>query len=324
MTIRIGYKLMSEEHGPRALVENACAAEEAGFDFVAISDHFAPWLEVQGHSPFAWSVLGAIAQATTRVGICTAVTCPSGRYHPAIVAQAAATVALLAEGRFTLGLGSGERLNEHVTGEVWPSVGVRQRIFAEAVEVIRLLLEGRERYFDGEFFDLEDARLFDLPENPPPLAIAAGGPQAAALAAEKADGLFATDPEPELVKAYREAGGSGPRYAEVPTCWGASRQEAIGIAHRFQRWGLLGWQVLPELPNPRAFEQASKHVRPEDVAAEIACGADVEAHLGAMRAYVDAGFDRLVLVQPGPEQKGFLDFFQRELGPAARKAFGDD
>ncbi|MDX1650534.1 MAG: TIGR03557 family F420-dependent LLM class oxidoreductase, partial [Myxococcota bacterium] len=189
--MRIGYKLMSEEHGPQALVANARAAEAAGFDFVALSDHFYPWLEEQGHSPFAWSVLGAVAQATERVGICTAVTCPNGRYHPAIVAQAAATVALLAEGRFTLGLGSGERLNEHVTGDVWPAVGVRQEVFAEAVEVIRLLLEGRERYFDGRFYDLEDARLFDRPETPPALAIAAGGPQAAALAGQKGDGRAA-------------------------------------------------------------------------------------------------------------------------------------
>jgi G6PDH family F420-dependent oxidoreductase len=319
--IQLGYKLMAEEHEPRALVANGRRAEEAGFAFAAISDHFFPWLEVQGHSPFAWSVLGALAQATRRIGLMTAVTCPSFRYHPAIVAQAAATVALLADGRFTLGLGSGERLNEHVIGAGWPDVSVRQEQLREALEIIGLLFEGGTHSYRGAWYALEDARLYDLPEPAPPIALAAGGPRAARLAAECANGLITTEPRRELVDAFAEAGGEGPRYAEVSLCWAPREEQAREVAHRYARWSGLGWNVLPELPDPPAFEAASRSVRPEDLDESVALGPDVERHVERIRPYVEAGFDHLVLVQIGPEQQGFFDFFERELGPALASAF---
>jgi len=321
--IQLGYKLMSEEHGPRVLVANACRAEDAGFDFAALSDHFHPWLEAQGHAPLAWSVLGALAHATRQLGLMTAVTCPTFRYHPAIVAQGAATVALQSEGRFTLGLGSGERLNEAVVGGGWPDVSVRQERLAEALEIVRRLFEGGPQSYRGSHFTLEDARLYDLPESPPPIVVAAGGPQAARLAAG-CDGLIATEPRRELVDAFVEAGGSGPRYAEIALCWAPREDQAREIAHRFFRWSGLGWSVLPELASPQAFAAATRSVRPEDLDESVALGPDVEQHVERIRPFVAAGFDHLILVQVGPEQKGFVEFFERELAPALRGAFGGE
>ena len=213
--LKLGYKLMSEEHGPSALVGNAKKAEEAGFDFAAISDHFFPWVEEQGHSPLAWTVLGAVAQATERLDLMTAVTCPTMRYHPAIIAQGTATLALLSNNRFTLGLGSGERLNEHVIGAGWPGLVERQARFGEAIEIIQGLLRGDLTNFQGEHLRLENAWLFDRPSRKPPVVVAAGGEKAAKLAGEKADGIVATDADQSLLSAYHGAGGSGHRYAEV-------------------------------------------------------------------------------------------------------------
>jgi len=217
--VKVGYKLIAEGYGPVECVRQAVAAEEAGFDFVEISDHIHPWLPEQEHSGFAFSILGAIAARTERIELATGVTCPYIRYHPAIVAQAAATLALLSDGRFTLGLGAGERLNEHVVGLGWHAVGQRHAMFREAIEIIRLLWEGGYHSYDGEYLTLEDARVFDLPETPPRVVVAAGGANAAAVAAELADGIFATEPLPELTRAYRDAGGDGPAYCEVPLSW---------------------------------------------------------------------------------------------------------
>ena len=310
---QFGYKLMSEEHGPRELIRNAQRAERLGFEFVAISDHYFPWVEAQGHSPFAWSVLGAIASSTERVGIATGVTCPTVRYHPAIVAQAAATVAAVSEGRFSLGLGSGELLNEHVVGPRWPAVGVRQKMLAEAAEIIRMLFDGETHSFRGEYFELEEARLYDRPEAPPPILIAAGGGQAAALAAEKGDGLYTTEPKKQLIEAYREAGGEGPLYAEVALCYAADEEEAHRTLERVYRWGAFDWEVLPELRDPKAFESASRSVRAEDLASKISAGPDVERHVEAIREYVDAGFDHVALVAIGPDQDAFFGFWEKEL-----------
>jgi len=323
VVIQFGYKLMSEEHGPRALVANACRAEDAGFAFAAISDHFHPWLDEQGHSPFAWSVLGALAHATRHLQLMTAVTCPSFRYHPAIVAQAAATVAVQSEGRFTLGLGSGERLNEGVVGAGWPDVALRQERLEEAIAIIRRLFEGGHQSFHGDHFDLADARLFDLPDPPPPIVVAAGGRRAARLAGECADGLVATEPRRALIDAFEEAGGTGARYAEVALCWAPREEQARETAHRFARWSGLGWHVLPELPTPKAFAAAARSVRSEDLDDAVALGPDVEQHVERIRPYGEAGVDHLVLVQMGPDQKGFLDFFERERAPALGRAFGD-
>lgn len=314
--IEIGYKLMAEEHGPAALVRNTARAEQAGFDFAAISDHFFPWLDEQGHSPFAWTVLGAAAQATNHIGLMTAVTCPIMRYHPAIVAQGAATMAVLSGGRFILGLGAGERLNEHVVGAGWPGIGERHERLSEAYDIVRGLLEGSLTNFRGEYFRLDNARLFDRPDRAPPIVGAAGGPEAARLAGRKADGLIATVPDAALVKAYKTAGGNGPIYAEVPMCYAASEAEAREVAHRYHRWSLAGGPVMPELPDPESFDAASSRVTPDDVAEEVSLGPSPEPHLKAIREYIDAGYDHLILTQIGPEQDAFFEFFERELRPA--------
>ncbi len=316
---RFGYKLMSEEHGPADLVRNAVHAEEVGFDFVAISDHFHPWLESQAHSPYAWTVLGAVAARTTRIGLTTAVTCPTIRYHPAIVAQAAATLAVLSGGRFTLGLGAGELLNEHVVALEWPPPKVRQEMLAEAIDVIQLLWAGRTCSYDGDYFEIDRAKIWDLPDEPPQVAVAAGGPAAARIAAEKGAGLFATAADRALVRAWRSAGGEGPSYAEVGLCWAADEARAVEVAHERFRFGALGWKVMPELANPENFEAATKWVRREDVAKMIACGPDPERHVTAVKRYLDAGFDHVVLVGVGPDQAGFLRFWQEELAPRLRK-----
>lgn len=301
---RFGYKLMSEEHGPVALVENARRAEEAGFDFVAISDHFHPWLSSQGHSSFAWSVLGAIAAGTRRVGIVTAVTCPFLRYHPAIIAQAAATVACLSAGRFTLGLGTGEELNEHVIARGWPPASMRREMLAESIDIMRLLWRGGDHSYVGEHLEVTRARLFDLPEESPTIAVAGGGPRGAAFAGEMEAGLFATAPDGELVDAWRATGGSGPAYGEVGLCWARDEGEAVRIAHERFRFGLLGWKVMADLPNPSSFEAATKYIRPEDVAQQIACGPDVERHLKAIRRYQEAGSIISCCSASDPTRKG--------------------
>jgi G6PDH family F420-dependent oxidoreductase len=311
-----GYKLSAEGFGPQELVRQAVLAEASGFDFVEISDHYHPWLDSQGHSPFAWTVLGAIAASTDAIGLATGVTCPTVRYHPAIVAQAAATLALVSDGRFTLGVGSGERLNEHVVGRGFPAVAERQAMLREALEIIRLLWQGGYRSYRGEYLDLEDARVFDLPDELPVIAVAAGGPDAAELAAELGDGLFGTEPKPELLDAYRGAGGDGPTYGEVGLAWAETEDAAVQAAFESSRWSLTGWKVMSELPNPANFEAASTVVRPEDVAAAMPCGPDAAKHLEAIREYERVGYDHVVLTHSGPDPDGFMDFFARELRPA--------
>lgn len=317
--MQIGYKLAAEAFGPAELVRQSVLAERAGFDFVEISDHYHPWLDNQGHSPFAWTVLGAIAARTERIGLATGVTCPTVRYHPAIIAQAAATLSLLSDGRFTLGLGSGERLNEHVVGKGFPdTVDTRQDMLREAVEIIRLLWQGGYRSYEGKHLRLSDARVFDLPGTPPPIAVAAGGRRAAVLAAELADGLFATEDRPELVRHYRDAGGSGPLYAEVPMAWAPDEETAARAALETSRWALTGWKVMSELPNPVNFEAATTTVRLEDITAKFACGPDPARYEEAVQPYLDAGFDRLVMQNAGPDPDGFIDFYSRELDTRLR------
>ena len=311
--IKLGYKLMSEEHGPTELVRNARRAEDAGFEFTAISDHFSPWIEEQGHAPLAWTVLGAIANATTRIGLMTAVTCPIMRYHPAIIAQGAATLGLLTDNRFTLGLGSGERLNEHVVGAGWPSRIERHERFAEAIDIIQGLLSGSITNYRGRHIQLDHARLFDRPDRKPPVAIAAGGVKAARFAGQKGDALIATEPRADLIEAYEAGGGTGPRYAEVGLCYAQREDDARETAHKYFRWSLTGWPVQAELPDTEGFAAASKHVSPEAVAESISCGPSADKHLQAIDRYVQAGFDHLVLNQIGPEQA------QTGAGPAQSK-----
>jgi G6PDH family F420-dependent oxidoreductase len=314
--LKLGYKLMSEEHAPTHLVRNAQRAEQVGFDFAAISDHFYPWIEEQGHSPLAWSVLGAIANATQHLGLMTAVTCPTMRYHPAIVAQGAATLALLSGDRFTLGLGSGERLNEHIIGAGWPGLLERHERFLEAIEIIQGLLTGELSNYRGKYLQLDNAKLYDRPARKPPVVIAAGGPKAARFASEKGDGLMATEPRKDLVEAF---GRRGPRYAEVAMCCARKEDDARAAAHKYFRWSLTGWPVQAELPDPKGFAAASQHIAPEAVAAKISCGPSAAKHLEAVRKFTEAGFDHIVLVQIGPDQDYFFDLFKRELAPALRQ-----
>jgi G6PDH family F420-dependent oxidoreductase len=313
--MQIGYKLMAEGFAPKELIRQAVRAEEAGFDFVEISDHIHPWLDVQGHSPFAWTVLGAIAARTERIGLATGVTCPTVRYHPAIIAQAAATLAIVSDDRFTLGIGAGERLNEHVVGQGFPSVRGRHERLVEALDIINLLWQGGYQSYEGKHLQLEDARIFDLPERLPVIAVAAGGKDAAELAATHGSGLFATEPRKDLVEAYRGKGGSGPKYAEMPVAWAPTEEAAVEAAHKTSRWALAGWRVMSELPNPANFEAASQTVRPEDVAEQFAVGPDPAPFVETFRTYAEAGFDHLVFQNAGPDPDGFLDFFTKELRP---------
>lgn len=321
--MRIGYKLITEGYGPKEIVRQAKAAEDAGFDVVELSDHFHPWLEEQGHSAFAWSLLGAIAQSTDRVGLATGVTCPTIRYHPAVIAQAAATVALLSDGRFTLGLGSGERLNEHVVGREFPVVARRQAMLREAVDIIRLLWKGGYQSYDGRYLRLEDARVFDLPAAPPLIAIAAGGAHSARMAAECGDGLFATEPKRNLVEAYTAAGGAGPRYAEVSVAFAADEQTALTSALRTTRWAVTGWKVMSELPNPANFAAATTTVTQDDLAEHLAYGPDPARYVEACAPFAAAGFDHLVLMNCGPDPDAFLEFFSAELAGPLRALDAD-
>ena len=320
---RYGYTLMTEQSGPRQLVGYAAAAEQAGFDFEVMSDHYFPWLDEQGHAGYAWSMLGAISQVTDRVELMTYVTCPTLRYHPAVVAQKAATVGVLTEGRFTLGLGAGENLNEHVVGRGWPPVNVRHEMLDEAVQIIRRLFGGGYVNFAGDHFRVDSARLWDLPDRPVPIAVAVSGPQSVQRFAPLADHLVAVEPDPSLVQGWDQAAGGreSRKIGQLPICWDTDRDRAVERAHREFRWFGGGWKVNSELPGPAGFAGATQFVRPEDVAGSIPCGPDVDAVVDAVREFEKAGFTDVAVVQIGDEgQAEFLDFAERELLPALRSA----
>ena len=323
--VAFGYTLVTEQRGPRELVADAVAAENAGFDFEVCSDHYSPWLAVQGHAPNAWAVLGAVASATQRVPLMTYVTCPIMRYHPAVVAQQAATVALLAgDGRFTLGLGAGENLNEHVVGQGWPPANVRHEMFAEALEIIGELFAGEYVNRVGRHFRVDSAKLWDVPAGGVPVAVAVSGAQSVEAFAPSADAMVAVEPLPELVKGFDEAAGvTLPKIGQQPIAWGADPAEAVARAHDQFRWFAGGWKVNAELPGPAAFAAASQFVRPDDVADAFACGPDVTAHVEAVRPFVEAGFTHVALVQVGGDtQPEFLRFAAEELLPALREEYG--
>jgi len=312
----IGYKLSSEEFGPRDLVPQARRAEEAGFDFAAISDHFHPWTSEQGESPFVWSVLGAVAVATERLRFLTGVTCPTIRIHPAIVAQAAATTAALLPGRFSLGVGTGENLNEHILGDRWPRAGVRRAMLDEAIDVMRLLWKGGPKNHRGEYFTVENAEIFSLPDEPPPILVAASGEKAIQLAGEKGDGIISLSPDSDVLEKFDAAGGTGkPRYAEASVCWGTDRRTALENATKWWPIPGMGGELSQELPLPRHFEQAAESVRPDDLDGKVACGPDPEEHLDMLCKFIDAGYDHVWVHQIGPEQDGFFDFYEREVLP---------
>jgi G6PDH family F420-dependent oxidoreductase len=320
--VQIGYTMMTEQAGPRELVEHVVAAERIGFDFSVTSDHYFPWLESQGHSSYAWSVLGAAAQATSRIPLMTYVTCPTTRYHPAVVAQKAATVQLLSEGRFRLGLGSGENLNEHVVGGGWPAASVRLDKLEEAVGIIRSLLSGLEVTHHGRHFEVTGARLWDLPQTPPPIGVAVSGDRSCSIAGRLADLVISVEPEPSLLAAFDRYGGAGkPRVGQLPVCYDTDRDAAVARAHDQFRWFGGGWKVNSELPGPAGFAGATRFVTPQDVAASIPCGDDVDEFVTAVRKYADAGFDEIALVQVGGDhQTPFLDWSEKALLPALREA----
>jgi G6PDH family F420-dependent oxidoreductase len=315
-----GYTMMCEQSPADALVRDLRQAEDAGFDFSVISDHYQPWLAAQGHSPYAWTVLGAAAQATERIGLMTYVTCPILRYHPVVVAQKAATVQVLSGGRFRLGLGAGERLNEHVIGARWPSVGIRHQMLAEAAEIISALLDGETVNHHGRHFEADQARLWDPPGQPVPLGIAVSGSESCRLAGKRADVMIATEPKAELGEMFDAAGGAGkPRVGQLAVCYDTDRDAAVALAHEQFRWFGLGWKVNADLPNPDAFEAATESVTPEQVAEQIPCGPDVSEHVEKVKAFLDAGFDEVALVQIGAQrQSDFIAWAERELLPALR------
>jgi G6PDH family F420-dependent oxidoreductase len=316
-----GYTLMSEQSAPRELVGHAAAAEQAGFDFEVISDHYFPWLDEMGHSPYAWSVLGAVTQVTDRVELMTYVTCPTMRYHPAVVAQKAATVDLLSDGRFTLGLGAGENLNEHVVGRGWPPANVRHEMLEEAAQIIRSLLDGGYVDFVGQHFRVDSAKVWDVPQQPVPIAVAVSGQQSVDTFAPLADHLIAVEPKVELVQMW-DAASPQPhsrKIGQLPVCWGPDRDACIERAHELFRWFGGGWKVNAELPGPAGFAGASQFVTRDDVADSIPCGPDLDAVVRAVREFEDAGFTDVALVQIGDEsQRDFLGVAEKELLPALR------
>jgi coenzyme F420-dependent glucose-6-phosphate dehydrogenase len=311
-----GFALSSEEHGPRALVENARLAEEAAFEFAMISDHFHPWTDAQGESPFVWSVIGGIAQATERLRLGTGVTCPTIRTHPAIVAHAAATAAVMMDGRFFLGVGSGENLNEHIVGEGWPAPDERLAMLEEAIEVMHLLWQGGEQTHRGEHYDLEQARLYTLPDEPVQIAVAAAKSNAAELAGRVGDAFVNTAPDEEVIETFESAGGRGkPRYGQITCCWAASEEEGARTACEIWPNAVLGGDLGYELPIPAHFEQATEDVTPDQIAEAIPCGPDPDRWLRDIRAYEDAGYTHIYFHQIGYDQNGFFRFWREELQP---------
>jgi coenzyme F420-dependent glucose-6-phosphate dehydrogenase len=320
MATKFGLTLSSEEHSPPRLVELATLAEEHGFDFVSISDHFHPWITSQGHSPFVWSVLGAIAQATEEIEVAVGVTCPTMRIHPAVLAQATATTANLLPNRFTWGVGSGEALNEQILGDAWPPADIRLEMLEEAVDVIRQLWSGESTTFRGDYYIVEDATIFDPPPGSIPIVISAFGPAAVEVAARIGDGLWTTGTKGEIVDEFKEQGGTGPVYSQITLCWAESKDEAVETAHRiWPNTGVPG-QLSQDLRTPAHFEQAVKLVTPDLIAESMACGPDPEPLLKAAEEATAAGIDHLYFHQVGEDQEGFLGFWDEALAPALRKS----
>ncbi|PXY27564.1 TIGR03557 family F420-dependent LLM class oxidoreductase [Prauserella muralis] len=324
--MRFGYTLLTEQAGPRELVRCAEGAEQSGFDFQVMSDHHSPWLDSQGHAPYAWSVLGAVAQVTERTELMSFVTCPTMRYHPAVVAQKAATVQLLSQGRFLLGLGAGENLNEHVIGEGWPPANVRHEMLGEALQIINDLFDGGYTNFAGEHFRVDSAKVWDLPEQRTPIGVAVSGEQSVRRFAPVSDAMIAVEPQGELCRQWdterSEAGQETSRkIAQLPVSWDTDTKAAVARAHDQFRWFAGGWKVNAELPGTAGFAAATQFVTEDDVAGAIPCGADPDKVVEAARPFWEAGFTDLALVQIGGDvQDPFLEAAKGELLPALREA----
>jgi G6PDH family F420-dependent oxidoreductase len=313
---RYGYFLSCEEYPPAELVRQAQLAEQAGFESLWISDHYHPWLDEQGQAPFVWTVIGAIAQATS-LPITTAVTCPLIRVHPAVIAQAAATSALLADGRFTLGVGTGEALNEHITGGPWPSAEDRLDMLSEAVELIRELLTGKLITFHGQHYTVDTARLYSVPDSPPPIYVSGFGEKAVQLAARIGDGYMCVQPSADLVRLYRESGGGDrPVQGGLKVCWGRDEASARQTMHRLWPTESIPGEALQLLPLPRHFGQLAELISPDMV--EAPCGPDPAVHAQGIRAFADAGFDEIYIGQVGGAPEEFFEFYARQVLPVVR------
>lgn len=314
--VTLGYWLSSEEHAPTALVDNAVRAEAAGFTTAMISDHFHPWTPTQGNAGFVWAVLGAIANATSSIRVGTGVSAPIRRMHPLVIAQAAATVEVLMPGRFFLGLGSGERLNEQVMGERWPRAGERREMVEEAIEIIRALWAGGNVVHRGDWFNVENAELFTRPDIAPPIMTAVGGWRSAEVAARLADGIVGVSPDPKVIEAFESSGGTGkPRLGQVHVCWAEDEAEARATAHDWWPQSGLPPALLSELARPKHFAAAADLVTEDTVADAVVCGPDPEQHATAIAEFVGAGYTEVYVHQVGPDQEGFLDFYRDEILP---------
>ena len=314
--MEIGCHLSSEELDPVAMVAAARGAEQAGFGFLTVSDHFHPWTHRQGQSPFVWAVIGGIAAVTERIEVGTAVTCPTVRMHPAIVAHAAATAAVMLPGRFFLGVGTGEALNEHVLGDRWPSTGVRREMLEEAVGVIRELWQGGSRSHFGRHYTVEQATLFTLPDAPPPIVVSGFGEHSIDLAARIGDGYFTTAPDAEAVARYRGQGGGGRCYSKMDIALAGSEADARRLAHATWPNSALGGELAQVLPLPAHFEQATERVTEDEVAEAIVCDQDPQAHIDRLRAYAEAGYDRVTVQQVGLDQERFLRLYEEAVLPS--------
>ena len=318
--MKIGYFLSSEEWGPTDLVELACKAQAVGFQGLWISDHFHPWNDQQGHSPFVWSVIGAIAQAAEGMGVTTAVTCPTMRMHPAVVAQAAATATIQLNGRFCLGVGSGEALNEHIFSDRWPGADERLEMLEEAVEVIRTLWQGGVQDHRGRHYRVENCRIYDLPDEPPPILMSGFGPKSIDLAARIADGYVTVGPDRDSVERFRSKAQRGKLVqGGLKVCWDEDKEEAVRTVHRLWPNDVLPGELAQILPTPKHFEQATELVTEDMLAEAVPCGPDLDQHLSAIREYAEAGFDELYIQQIGPEQDGFFEGYRDDVLPRVRE-----
>jgi G6PDH family F420-dependent oxidoreductase len=313
--MELGVGFSAEELGPHAIVRAAALAEEVGFRTAWVSDHFHPWIDAQGQSPFVWSVLGAISAVTEHLRVGTGVTCPIMRVHPAVLAQATATTQCMFDGRFWFGVGTGEALNEHVVAQRWPETAIRLEMLEEAVSVIRRLWTGESISHYGTHFSVENARLYTLPDAPPPIYVSAFGPKAAQVAARVGDGLVGTQATDDIIKEFDAAGGKGPKLAQIKVVWAERESEGEDLA--FDLWptsGLSG-ELSQVLPTPAHFAQAVEPVQRAEVVKKFPCGPDPDRHITAIQEYVDAGYDEVYVTQVGPHQEGFLRFYEREVLP---------
>lgn len=315
--MRYGYFLSCEEYSPAEIVEQAVAAERAGFEALWVSDHYHPWNDEQGQSPFVWGIIGALSQACS-LPVTTAVTCPTVRIHPAVIAQAAATAAVQLEGRFTLGVGTGEALNEHVLGDVWPSANVRLEMLEEAVELIRELWQGDPVTWDGKHYRTDTARIYTRPDQPPPVYVSAFGPKALDLAARIGDGFINTAPDGDAVASFKEKSGGKPAQGGVKVSWAETEDEGVDHAHRLWANAGLPGELAQVLPSPQHFEQASQLVTREAIADSILAGPDVDRHVAQLTEYVDADYDEVYVANMGPHHLAMIEAYGRDVLPRLR------